>query len=113
MAPDGDPAAFYLPLSCWLVYAVRVAQAAARAGTGAERARRLRIALLAGLHAGAADHLRVSSDLIVDLVRIVLCGRLLRRPAVGAVRVFELLIGRIRSTQPLPVAERSADSSSG
>ena len=53
-------------------------------------------------------------DLVVDLIRIVLVVGLFFAVLMSALfAIIELVLGRTRSTQPLPVAERSADSSSG
>ena len=121
--PDGNSFVFYAPLiALALIYAVIfVAAAAAGNRRGPEARERLRdiafgVGLLAAVYTLILLIVSVISlpDLFVDLVRIVLVvGAFFLALLSLLFAIFELIIGRTGRTQPLPVAERSADSSSG
>jgi hypothetical protein len=123
MAPDGNPTAFYLPLILLgLAYAVvYVIAQTAGARRGAQARERLLdvafgVALLAAAYTVVLLIISVVTlpDLIVDLVRIVLVMVAFFGVLLSVLfAIFELIFGRVGRTQPLPVAERSADSSSG
>jgi len=123
MAPDGNPTAFYFPLiALGLLYgALYVAAQTAGNRRGAEARERMLdmafgVALLVVAYTLVLLIISVVTlpNLIVDVVRIVLVvGAFFAVLLSVLFGLFELLIGRTRSTQPLPVAERSADSSSG
>jgi hypothetical protein len=121
--PDGNAFALYAPLIVLaLVYgALFVAAAAAGTRRGPEARERMQdIAFGVGLLAAAYTlvlfvlSLVTLPDLVVDLIRIVLVVGVFFAVLMSALfAIIELVLGRTRSTQPLPVAERSADSSSG
>lgn len=121
--PDGNSFSLYAPLIVLgLAYAV-ASIAAAAAGNRSGPAARERvqdiafgIALLAAAYTVVLLIVSVVSlpDLVIDLIRIVVVVGLFFLVLIGVLfAIIELLFGRARRTQPLPVAERSADSSSG
>ena len=123
MAPDGNPTVFYLPLLLLgLAYAVvyAIAQAAGTRRGQEARERMLDVAfgvaLLAAVYTLVLLIISVVTlpDLVVDLVRIVLVMVAFFAVLLSVLfGIFELLFGRVGRTQPVPVADRSADSSSG
>jgi Na+/melibiose symporter-like transporter len=121
--PEGNSFALYAPLIVLaLVYAaVNIAAAAAGNSRGPEARERLQdVAFAVGLLAAAYTvvlfivSIVTLPDLVVDLVRIMLVvGAFFAVLLSVLFAIVELIFGRARRTQPLPVAERSADSSSG
>jgi len=123
MAPDGNPTAFYFPLLLLgLAYAVLYATAQGAGRRRGEEARERGLDIAFGVALLAVAYTLVLliisivtlPNLIVDLVRIVLVVSAFFAVLLGVLfGLFELIFGRSRGRQPLPVAERSADSSSG
>lgn len=121
--PDGNGVVFYVPLVVLgLLYAALFIVSrflAARDDTSAsERMADLTfgVGLLAAAYTVVLLIVSVITlpDLVVDLVRIVVVvGAFFAVLLSVLFGIFELLIGRGTRTQPLPVADRSAGSSSG
>ena len=121
--PDGNSFSLYAPLIVLLLAYAAVSVAAAAAGNRSGPAARERlqdiafgVALLAAAYTVVLLIVSVVSlpDLFVDLIRILVVVGLFFLVLISLLfAIIELLFGRTRRTQPLPVAERSADSSSG
>ena len=121
--PDGNSFSLYAPLIVLLLAYAAVSVAAAVAGNRSGQAARERIqdiafgvAVLAALYTVILFIVSVITlpDLVADLFRVVLVVGVFFLALISVLfAIIELLFGRAGRTQPLPVAERSADSSSG
>jgi hypothetical protein len=111
--PDGNAFALYAPL---IVLGAAPGNRRGPAASGRIHDFAFGVALLAAAYTVVLFIVSLVTlpDLVVDLIRIVLVMGVFFLVLISVLfAIVELLLGRARRTQPLPVAERRADSSSG